>query len=136
MADIGTVPGDLHLHVARTWQQLLDIERWVTECGRSLGGAPLVGRGQLLGREDGPGAAPAAAVHGLDHHGGTGAERGEELLRFLQARRPVGAGQDRDAGTARKCPRLGLVPEEIKRLRGWADEDKSLAGAGPGKGRV
>ncbi|MGX1330982.1 hypothetical protein AB7M56_005481 [Bradyrhizobium elkanii] len=130
------VTDNLHLDMARLADQPLDIDRIAAERRLGLRLAARIGLVEPGGILDQAHAAPAAAGDRLDHHGGAGAERGEERLCLVETGRARSAGNDRDAAFLRQRLCLGLVAEQIERLRRRADEGDPLLGTAPRELRV
>ena len=116
--------------MARVPDPLLDVERAVSEGGRSLPGAALVGGLELRRVVHRSHAATAASGHRLDHQRCAGAEGGEEVARCLEARLGIGPRQDGHATALGQAAGGGLVAEEREGLRLRTDEADAGLGAG------
>ncbi len=116
------VADDLDLDVARPRHQALDVDVAVAEGGERLRPAALVGVVERRERRDDAHPAPAAAGDRLDHHRVARGERAEEAPGVLERRGAARTGQDGDAAALRERARLGLVAEQLERLRTRADE--------------
>ncbi len=137
VADVArAVADDLHFDMTRARHQLLDIHVAVAERRARLGLTALVCFVDFLGARDGAHPASAAASHRFDHHRGGLAERHKKAPRFVEARRPRGAAQDRHAASAGQRSRLHLVAEQLEHLGARSDERDSGVGASPRKAGV
>lgn len=128
------VADDLHLDVTRFPDQPFDIDGIVAERRLGLRLAARIGLLEFCGVLDHAHTAPAAAGDRLDHHGGVRAERGEEGFCLVERGRARGAGDNRHAAFSREV--LGLVAEQVERLRRRADENDLLLGATPCQLRI
>ncbi len=112
VADVArSVPDDLHFYVTRARHQLLDVHVADPERRARLGLTALVCFLDFLEARDGAHAAAAAACHRFDHHRSALAQRRKKAPRFIEARRPRAAAQDRHAASLGQPPRLHLVAE-------------------------
>ena len=140
LAEVGDgaagVAEDLHLHVARGGDELLDVQGAVAERGLGLGPAARVGRRHLVGVRHPARAAAPAAGHRLDHHAPALAEGVEERRRLLDGHPPVDAADDRHAGRRRRGAGARLVAEQLEGLDARADEGHAGRRAAPGEFRV
>ena len=107
----GPVTDDLHLDVARSWNELLDIHISVAKGRLCLRLTARVGVREFVEVMHRPHAAAAAARQRLDHDRNTVAQGLEKLTGLVQARRARGAGQDRYSAALCQRPRLPLAAE-------------------------
>jgi hypothetical protein len=130
------VTDDLHLDMPGVANQPLDIDAVAAEGGLRLGLAARIGLFELIGVIDDAHAAPAAAGNGLDHDRASGAQRREEVFCLVQRGRTAGAFDDGYTGVLCQRPGLGLVAEQIQRLRRRSDKIDPLRCAAPGQQSV
>ncbi len=81
-------------------------------------------------------AASAPAGHGLQSHGASAREGGEECAGLVEGDGAVDALEDGHAAGGGMAPRPGLVPEEFQRLRRRSHEGEPCAFACAGEGRL
>ena len=126
------VAQDLHLDVARTRHQPLDVDAVNAKSRQGLGAAAGVGGGQVGRALDHAHAASATAANGLEQDGGS-ALRGQEVLRLLQRNRRVAARQHGNLALLCQPAGAGLVAKQLELRHGRPDEMQAGVGTGLGK---
>ena len=128
----------LHLDVACTRHQALDVHAAFAERRLRLRGAALPQRRHVFGALHHPHAAAAAAGHRLDDDAARALRHllGEEGFGLGQRRRVVQARHQRHAAFGRQRAGARLVAEQRQLLRRGADEGQARIGAGLGERRA
>ncbi len=129
------VGDDLHLHVPRLFEELLQEHRSVAEGRRGLPLRPAYGLGELVLGGHGPHAASPAPGARLDEHRVADPSRlaRETLFGVVVT---VVAGEDRHAGPARELLGADLEPDGVHRLRRRTHPGRARLLYRPGEGRA